>query len=470
MADTWIAESIVQFTHSPVWKNPVHDFIDDNCSSFVDELEMKLEYTELHKQFVQLVDKLLSNFVEELGVTDEQAAAALSKVLAQKDTDLGKEVDQMITEIYSADNFELFRRMMVRRNVELDLLALGTLKIDFTDDAKVDEYTHEQKKRELAMRENAGYQEDDALQLAIEESLKYQKMLELEDAQLLEALEQTKHAAAEQARLEKEAVEKEAAALAKTDPVAAVQLQKEKVAIIEQQEAQQVQELEAKTLLARERKIKEAFTQMAPGAVSTEANLLSGANQSSEGHESSQANEIVSSMQAGAVPPTATSGSQPPVAHMSKSGLPGAQSGHGSTLVSQQDGISNEVSGVSAPYQGMTGKMGFGALPSLSIGNAVPLRALKEKVAGQKKEAIPGFSLDGPTMTKAEMEERAKQMRLQRDMIVKRTKESRQQQLTDFAAQNNVHLDPKEPRDAEQQLTVDIARRLRGDILGELQK
>ena len=44
----WILDIVVEYLQSPIWKNPIMDFIDENCIIFEDEEENRLEYTEIH--------------------------------------------------------------------------------------------------------------------------------------------------------------------------------------------------------------------------------------------------------------------------------------------------------------------------------------------------------------------------------------------------------------------------------------
>jgi len=39
---------VVEYLQSPIWKNPIMDFIDENCIVFEDEEENRLEYTDVH--------------------------------------------------------------------------------------------------------------------------------------------------------------------------------------------------------------------------------------------------------------------------------------------------------------------------------------------------------------------------------------------------------------------------------------
>ncbi len=52
----WILDTIVDYLKSPMWKNPILDFIDDHCISFDDEDENKLEYTAIHSKFKELLE------------------------------------------------------------------------------------------------------------------------------------------------------------------------------------------------------------------------------------------------------------------------------------------------------------------------------------------------------------------------------------------------------------------------------
>jgi hypothetical protein len=58
----------------PMYSTPLMGFIDDACLIFDTEEENKLEYTQTHEDFKQLVDTLISDYLLELGVAPEQFA------------------------------------------------------------------------------------------------------------------------------------------------------------------------------------------------------------------------------------------------------------------------------------------------------------------------------------------------------------------------------------------------------------
>ena len=53
----WILEVIQDFLLSPQWKNPIVDFVEENCFQFEDVEENKLIYTDIHNKFKALIER-----------------------------------------------------------------------------------------------------------------------------------------------------------------------------------------------------------------------------------------------------------------------------------------------------------------------------------------------------------------------------------------------------------------------------
>lgn len=70
---------IIGFLRSPRWKTPVMSFLDEYCMVFDSEEENKLEFTSIHMNFKKLVEDLLQELMNDLGVTDEQFVQACEK-------------------------------------------------------------------------------------------------------------------------------------------------------------------------------------------------------------------------------------------------------------------------------------------------------------------------------------------------------------------------------------------------------
>ena len=52
----WILDIIAEYLQSPIWKNPIIEFIDENCIIFEQTEENRLEYTDVHGRFKKLVE------------------------------------------------------------------------------------------------------------------------------------------------------------------------------------------------------------------------------------------------------------------------------------------------------------------------------------------------------------------------------------------------------------------------------
>jgi hypothetical protein len=70
----WLLDSIIGFLKSPLWINPIQSFVDENCLIFDNEEEQKIEYTEIHNTFKEMVDNLLEMHLQEMGVSIEQVS------------------------------------------------------------------------------------------------------------------------------------------------------------------------------------------------------------------------------------------------------------------------------------------------------------------------------------------------------------------------------------------------------------
>eukprot|EP00741_Cyanophora_paradoxa_P023252 tig00000254_g22459.t1 len=115
-------DAIVQFLRSPRWSVPIMQFIDDHCVVFDMDDENKLVYTEIHKNFIELVDSLLENYLYELGINAEQFVEVVVKSKS-------KEISGLVfNQILSVEDFISFKKMMAKRNMELELEVLRQLK------------------------------------------------------------------------------------------------------------------------------------------------------------------------------------------------------------------------------------------------------------------------------------------------------------------------------------------------------
>ncbi|XP_064173973.1 cilia- and flagella-associated protein 36-like isoform X1 [Anguilla rostrata] len=119
----WVVESIAGYLGSPEWVIPVTDFMENKCTVFDDEDENKLTYTEIHQQYKDLVEKLLEHYMQEVGISEQQFSEACSSPFAKS-----KALQTVFQPVLATDDFQMFRSLMVQKNVELQLQALRVIK------------------------------------------------------------------------------------------------------------------------------------------------------------------------------------------------------------------------------------------------------------------------------------------------------------------------------------------------------
>ncbi|XP_070291083.1 cilia- and flagella-associated protein 36 isoform X2 [Salvelinus sp. IW2-2015] len=90
---------------------------------FDDEDENKLTYTEIHQQYKHLVEKLLETYMQEVGIDEQQFLEACSSPFAKSKT-----LQTVFQPVLATDDFQMFRSLMVQKNMELQLQALQVIK------------------------------------------------------------------------------------------------------------------------------------------------------------------------------------------------------------------------------------------------------------------------------------------------------------------------------------------------------
>ena len=149
---TWVVDSLIGFLKSPLWSSSLNNFVDQmsvgklfliaqNIFSLINYLyfvvfepddiedehgsvQHRAEYESIFKQYRSLVDRLICTHMSELGITEEQFATACEMAEGLLATKL-KSI--LFEELWAAEDYEVFIRLMARRNVELQLEALDIL-------------------------------------------------------------------------------------------------------------------------------------------------------------------------------------------------------------------------------------------------------------------------------------------------------------------------------------------------------
>lgn len=117
----WIFDYVLQFLESDKFDASIMDFVDEKCFVFDSEEENKFIYTDIHSEFREHIEALISSNLGELGITSELFFEACEKGRN------GRDVNRAVFErMVAMDEFNTFKKIMVKRNIELQLEAMQT--------------------------------------------------------------------------------------------------------------------------------------------------------------------------------------------------------------------------------------------------------------------------------------------------------------------------------------------------------
>ncbi|XP_054052780.1 cilia- and flagella-associated protein 36 isoform X2 [Rissa tridactyla] len=119
----WVVDTIAGFLRGPAWSCPILEFMEQKCEVFDDEEESKLSYTEIYQEYQALVEKLLEDCLKEVGINEEKFQEAFSSPLAKTHTS-----QAILQTVLAAEDFRLFKKMMVQKNIEMQLQAIRIIK------------------------------------------------------------------------------------------------------------------------------------------------------------------------------------------------------------------------------------------------------------------------------------------------------------------------------------------------------
>lgn len=120
----WIFDFVLQFLESDKFDASVMDFVDEKCFVFENEEENKFEYTDIHSEFRDHIEALISSNLGELGISSEMFFESCEK--GRNNRDINKQVfERMI----AMEDFETFKKLMTKRNMELQLEAIRSYNV-----------------------------------------------------------------------------------------------------------------------------------------------------------------------------------------------------------------------------------------------------------------------------------------------------------------------------------------------------
>lgn len=120
----WLSDYIIGFLKSPSWVTPVMEYIEQHCIIFDSEAENKLEYTAKHKEFKALIDGLLAAHLLEVSIGEEEFQQFIQAGLANKSLH-----HILVEQLLAVDDFLTFKAMMVQKNKQLQMQAFQQLEM-----------------------------------------------------------------------------------------------------------------------------------------------------------------------------------------------------------------------------------------------------------------------------------------------------------------------------------------------------
>ncbi|CAG0924568.1 unnamed protein product, partial [Notodromas monacha] len=127
---TWILDSLFEFLTGEIWNVPIMIFIEGKSVIFDPEEENQQEFKAVHNEYRYLVDGLLSCYMQELEISIEDFHSACEQVTSSPML-TGKIKQTLYEQLWAADDYEAFKRMMVEKNINLQLQALDVLRKKF---------------------------------------------------------------------------------------------------------------------------------------------------------------------------------------------------------------------------------------------------------------------------------------------------------------------------------------------------
>ena len=166
----WIAYKV----SCPEFRNPIKNYIDENCSTFVDIDENSFEQGQLFNEINLLIENLLKDVLEEGQISQEDFLKAAERGMEDK------KYKKYFNQIINFGNYTFFKSVMTKRNYQIIQMAEKQMKQESENQTK------NQTQNENNQVENEGGQMNNELNPQI-----VAQMLENEQAELNEAIRQS---------------------------------------------------------------------------------------------------------------------------------------------------------------------------------------------------------------------------------------------------------------------------------------
>ena len=117
-----VYDSVVKRITGPLFRNPIRDFLDENCNHFVDVKENTLEMGLYFKEFSKLIDSLLQKIYKDFDITEDEFAVIFQRGLNDNNC------QRYFTQLRNFSNFNFFKKLMIDRYYKIIRLVENELR------------------------------------------------------------------------------------------------------------------------------------------------------------------------------------------------------------------------------------------------------------------------------------------------------------------------------------------------------
>ncbi|XP_041351894.1 cilia- and flagella-associated protein 36-like [Gigantopelta aegis] len=183
----YVLDELICYLSNPLFQVPVISFMENNCIIFEPSCEDSSECKQVHKDYKKMIDTLLSSFLTDTGLSHDQILRALKDLNSKPE--LRDIFQNLFEQVLAADDPDIFFRLMVQKNIELQQQALmlivqlqGNLPASLLMEPALEK---------KALKPDT-FSEDDVLKAVLEQSKKEydadQKQLQAKDEEQVQAI------------------------------------------------------------------------------------------------------------------------------------------------------------------------------------------------------------------------------------------------------------------------------------------
>ena len=174
----------------PSFRNPLKNFIDENCTTFIDVDENTFEQGQLFKELNQLLENLLDEVLKEGELTQEDFLKAAEKGIEDKKD------KKYFNQVINFGDYNFFKSIMTKRNYQI--IKMAEQQMENAQNMKEEKHEPpiskeegEQKTRELVAKllEEENKDLDEAIKQSLAEEDKRRRIAAIEEEEMRRALQ-----------------------------------------------------------------------------------------------------------------------------------------------------------------------------------------------------------------------------------------------------------------------------------------